>query len=1571
MDFVINRKTLISMAFIAMTMLGYMSYQRLSMELYPSPEYPSLVVMVSSKIDVNPEYMEQQAVIPIEGAIGQLEGVEEITSYVSARNTSVQISYTSNTNLKIAYLRLQEKMRETQTSVGDEFTISVSKVNTNSLSNQFMTLQMLGEGGTDRLRNLADQEIVSKFEDIDGIASVSVYGGHTKSVEITVLPDVAEAYNLTSSRLSRLLSSGQTERTYVGEAFDGDRRFFVNASAEFKQISDIGNVIVSNEGPVMLKDIAEITFGVKEEDSYSRVNGLDAISFILVNDNTANIIDLSHKVRKVVDEVNDKYAKSNISVIVESDTAETMEKNIDQIINLALVGGFLAIVVLWFFLHNIRLVVAVSLAIPISVYTAFNFFYAYGITINSLTLVGMALAVGMLIDNSVVVLENIYRLASQGYTRRDAVVKGTREVVKSIFAATLTTICVFLPFLFSSDVVISLYGKNIGISIISTLLISMIAALFFIPMITYQLLGKKNEEKVSVNLETISIRSRAVQIYLLLLKTAMRNPAVTIISAVVAFFLTLAICLSTNTNNLSEVETNQISVYVTMPTGSTLDATDKLVAEMEADILKIEEQEKITSKIEEGTGIINIYLKDNYQDINGCDLAGVKTKIRSIINSYSRRADNDFEQSSSNDRFAGGGSSSQAQRMERMMGIGTRQERIVVKGEDFGLMSQVADDIEEYVEDLDEVSKVSTTQSGKTPEVHLYFDPELMGRLNMSLANVSSELNSFKKEVESGFQYKQGNEEYEIIIRLDTATEESVNRMRDLEQLTIESDDGSSYEMQQISRIVYGSGISRINRVNQEKQIELTIRFEDDINDSKELLLAAQTTLDELAASLNVPQGVTVEVIHEENDYEEYYLLIVMALLLIFMILASVFESLSIPFVLMLSIPLAGIGSLLALLITGNSLLNSNTLTGFLILLGVVVNNGIILIDYANLLRKRGYRRSRALMMAGLARLRPILITAITTIVAMLPLALGDTEYVGAIGAPFAITVIGGLAFSTLLTLVFVPTFYSGLQNALEWIKSLSVKIKLINAVLYIAAALLIYHCIDDFMWQLLAVIAVIIAIPAVTWFIINSLKQATDTVIDPEVPITIKVQNLVKIYDRESRFSRQWYGGQRIRERAGEADKYEKLSDLSGLLWQIPLLAALIVFAFTYVENQFWQLFSILFVYIFLLVMLKPILKYEQNKTLRGQNRIVLRICEIFNLCVYWAAPLLSVIFIYLKNKNIGGAIIILIAWYLVLMIDTLSRRIVRKKINVNRLTGKFKNLRKTLYRFVLSIPVIGKKTTPFKALKGVTLEINNGMYGLLGPNGAGKSTLMRAICGINQQSYGTIWFNNINSMEKREELQGLIGYLPQEFGMYENMSAWDYLEYQAMLKNIKDIKIRNERVAHVLQEVHMYENREKKIGSFSGGMKQRIGIAQVLLHLPRILVVDEPTAGLDPRERIRFRNLLVELSRDRIVIFSTHIIEDIASSCEQVAVIRKGSVQYIGSPRNMTETARGHVWQIDIPEEKFDEIAASMHVVYHVRDGATIKMRVIASTQPHPDAVSIDPNLEDAYLWLQKENR
>ena len=1568
MKFIIERKVLISMLFLGLTVLGYVSYKQLPVELLPNAELPFLFVQASATTEMAPEYMESQVVVPLEGAIGTLEGIESIESNVNSRQSSIVVYYQKGVNFKYAYLKLQEKVNEIQSSMPENVRVNVAKVDLKQMNSQFMELQARGEGGIDRVRTIVDQDIKPDLENIDGIAAVNVYGGKQKSIEIILDTKACEAYHITPGKVRSVLSQNTRTRTYVGNLKEKTVQYFVHVTAEYDKVEDIENLVVAN-GPILLKDVAEVRFGVKEETSYSRVNGKDAVTILLVNDSQANMIELSQATRKIVAKLNEKMATKEIEIAEISNSADQMEENIDQIINLALVGGIMAIFVLWIFLKNFRIVSFIALAIPISVFTSFNLFYAFDISINSLTLVGMALAIGMLLDNSVVVLENIYRLAGKGYAPLQAVVQGTTEVWRSIMAATLTTVCVFLPFLFSTNFMAEMLGFNVGVSIISTLVVSLSVALLLVPMASYALL--KRQVAKNIFYEKVTTDSRMVQVYLVFLKSCMRNPAGTIIGGLVLFFLAIFISLAVSISSLQEVENKEIRLYVTMPSGSSLETTDQTVQEVEKKLVDLAEKEDVISKIEEESAVVTIKLKEKFEKIADRTFAQVKTDINDRTKGV-KASSISFTQTQSTRNFQGG-SRNMGASFQKMMGIGSDEEKITIKGQDFKQMQAVGEDLKYFVDQLESVQSVNLSISDNRPEVHLYFNPLLMTEYNISLNNVLSEINSFSREIATNIQFKQGVDEYEIIItqkELVEGEEEKTDRnMEELKTMQVNDAQGGIHDLQDFTRIVYASGLAGINRVNQEKQIEVNYRFVSEAASSKELLAAYRYEIDELVANYNMPSGVAAEVVHEETDFSEFYFMIGAAILLIFMIMASVFESLVTPVVLLFSIPLAAIGSLLALIITNNSLLNANTLTGFLILIGVVVNNGIILIDYTNILRTRGFRRSRALMTAGLSRVRPILITTITTVVGMLPLAMGDAEYVSAIGAPFAIVVIGGLILSTMLTLVFIPTFYSGLENSIEWFKEQTLRVKIIQIVLMAGAFALIYFKVDSGLWQMLDFILVIILVPGSTWFVLNSLRKAGTKLIADEDTLNIRIQNLVKIYDRESRFSREWDSGKKIRYRKGLEKQYHSLREFDYLVWQLPLLGFLIYFSFIYLDSAFWSLLLSVAIAQLAQSMWKPFgffLNFRAEKT--GKKR-PLKIYNWVQFFLFWILPAVQVFVVWKVAGTIGLVVTFAVLWYLALAISVTSKKLYQEKINIDRITGRFGTLRRGTLRLVKQIPIIGKQHQPFKALNGVSLNIGTGMFGLLGPNGAGKSTMMRTICGILEQSYGKIWINGIDTQEKREELQGLIGYLPQEFGTYENMPAQDFLDYQAILKGLTDKTEREQRIEYVLKAVHMWEKRADKIGSYSGGMKQRIGIAQILLHLPKILVVDEPTAGLDPRERIRFRNLLVELSRERIVIFSTHIIEDISSSCNQVAVINRGRVKYNGTPMNMVHLAKDMVWQFDLSAAEFDKMENKQMVTHHMRQGDQIRVRFLSKQKPTDDAVMANPVLEDAYLCLIKD--
>jgi len=1088
-------------------------------------------------------------------------------------------------------------------------------------------------------------------------------------------------------------------------------------------------------------------------------------------------------------------------------------------------------------------------------------------------------------------------------------------------------------------------------------------ALLFIPMITYVFLSIRKSANAIV-FERISHHNRLIQIYLVFLKISMRNPGRIILGALGAFFIALLISLGISTFSTEEPEIKDINLYVTMPGGTTLDNTDLLIAEVEKKLDSIQEKKDLLSQIYEEEAVLTITLLDDYRDIRNMDIPSIKNDILENLKDF-KQAEFSWEPPSSGNKFGSGGFEND-DGMARILGIGTQQEKIVIKGQDFDQMQNKAQDIKYYLGQISSIKRIDIKVPQKRPEVQLLFDKQLMSIYDIPLTSVLSELNSFQPSFSSGVVLKQGNEEFDIQIKMPDIDPNITDRnINDLKTLNVRGNTGTTLELQNVSDFNFTTGLSTIQRTNQEKRIVVSYEFLDEVNDENDLLTAARAEVDDLIETISLNSDMVIEIIHEDDQLGEFGFLLLMAVLLIYMILASVFESFTMPIVMMFSIPLAAVGSLILLILTGTSIMNANVFTGFLILLGIVVNNGIIMIDYTRVLQRRGNRQTRALMMAGLARVRPILITAITTIIALIPLALGKAEYVTQIGVPFAITVIGGLALSTVLTLVFIPTFYSGLQSALNWMREQNIAIKIVQAILWILGSYYIYTEVDSKVWQLIYFIVLIIIVPSAIYFIKTSLRKANEKLIGDDKSLFIEIRNVVKIYDWDSQFMREWKSGLNIRKRLGLHDTSSGKTILGGLIWQLPLIAFSYYLIYYHIEGGFWYFILQIIFYMLVLLLLGPLKTFTSGSDRSKFVRIISGV--IFGL-FYWLYPAIALYSFYDIYGLIGLVIPTGVIWYLASSISYTSNKIHKNKVDINRLTGWFKGIRKVYYRFVMVIPVLGKKKTPFKAVTSVKFNIETGMFGLLGPNGAGKSTLMRIICGILEPSYGQITINDIDLKENREELQGLIGYLPQEFGMYENMTAWDFLNYLGILKKLYDKKQREERVEYVLKAVHMFDNRNGKIGSFSGGMKQRIGIAQILLHLPRILVVDEPTAGLDPRERIRFRNLLVELSQDRIVIFSTHIIEDVASSCNRVAVMKKGGVVYLGRPIDMAEIAEGKIWTMNLDPSEYEEIKDDLTVIHHMRENDIIRVRCLSEKAPIENAQLVKANLEDAYLYLLK---
>ena len=1559
----IDRRVTICMLLVALTLLGYFSYKQLPVELLPNTELPQLYITANSRSDLSPSYMEQQVVIPLEGAISAVGGVENMESTVSGRQGSIRVDFKRGTNLKMTTVKLQEKISSIRGDFPSDVTVNVQQANVNGISNQFMSLQVRGSGGVDRLRAIVDKDVVPRLESIDGIAGVTVYGGRVKSIEIRSNTEAMEALHISNSQISQALSQYNQERTFLGFISEPDRKYYVQLDANYDDVSQVENLVVA-PGPIYLKNVATVFFDYKEETTISRVNGMDAISVSLVNSTGENLLSLSKRALKRIDEVNREVAAQDMQLVVQSNSADQISNNISQIVKLGLIGGLLAILVLWFFLRNFSLVFFIALSIPVSIFSAFNVFYAADISINTLTLLGMALAIGMLLDSSIVVLENIYRLASMGMPPRLAALQGVKEVRKALIASTLTTITVFLPFVFSDEPMIKLLGRNIGFSIISTLIFSLIVAVTFIPMATAAMMERGGGGN-SVFFQKMSIHDRPLQMYSTVLKTCLRKPGPTIGSAVAILVIAFIFALSRNTGQNRQVDSDRINVNITMPTGSTLDDTDEATATLEGRLDSLKYKKDVISRIQEEQASITVTLQEGYNKKGGPTISQLVEQLSdelTLENEIDVRVTPGYARY--NQSAAG---LSSITRFMSVLGVGDNTERIVVKGSDTESMRIVSNNLRYYLEQLEFVRDVRIDNPGGRREVQLTFDPVAMASYNITNQAVTSALNSMNRSTSTGASFKVGTDEYDIVIMEDLTEEEEEMRawektLDDLRRVTVTDANGGTHELQQLATIRLSRGPSEVRRVNRDRRVNVTYAISQSEDLPKDVLDGYHEQIDDLIANYNLPSGLALEVQRGDDSTSEFKFLILASIILIFMILASAFESLTTPIVLLFSIPLAAIGSLLALLLSGNSLMNANTLTGFLILLGIVVNNGIILIDYSSTLRRRGYNRMRSIMTSGYSRLRPICITTITTIVTLIPMAMGDNEYAGAIGAPFALTVIGGLTFSAVLTLLLIPTLYISFENMRAWYKGLGRYTHIMHAVLYGVGLIAIFTSVHGIFKILLYIIVLAVAVPGVTYFIKSSVRIARKDIVKPDEPIVIEVRNLVKVYDWYSLFLRQWRSGLNIRRRLGLARTFHHAKDFISLLWQLVVFGYTGYLAGWYFEKQGWILLMTIITLAGVTHIINAVLEFVAYKSERGA-----KVVAVLKKILYWVLPICAMAFLSTRIESKGFMVFIAVVWILGLFIRKTSDYLYDNNINVERLEGETASLRRGWFMFVKSIPIIGKRKKPFRALRGVSFEIHSGMFGLLGPNGAGKSTFMRIVTGILRQSYGTVFINGMDTLKYREELQSLIGFLPQEFGMYESMSAWDFLNYQAILKGITDEKVRNERLDYVLKSVHMYEQRNAEIGSFSGGMKQRIGIALILLNLPRILVVDEPTAGLDPRERIRFRNLLVELSRDRIVIFSTHIIEDIASSCNQVVVIERGSLKYFGEPNDMVNLAKDKVWLFDIEASRLGELDEKL-IANHIQDGDKIKVRYISPTCPWPGAQPAEPNLEDAYLCLLK---
>ena len=1554
-----NRPVTTVMLFTALSLLGVISLEQLPVELLPEVVYPEIFVVVTLP-GTSPEQVERDLVIPIEGEIAQLEGVLEMTSTAMANRGMVRVSYGPEVDMKFALLQLQSRVSRLQLQFPPRARITVQRFDTSDLSARVMTIQVLSDDafGQDLnwLRDFSEDHIRPELEAVDGVANAAVLGGRQRAMAIVADPVLLQAHGLTLSDVNNRLSAYNRPRASVGRVFDGDRVLSVSVQTQFTTIDQIERVVLKPDAPLLLRDVARVDPSLQRRTTISRINGKASVAIQIQKEDEANLVKVSEDVEDAVARLNREHADEGIELLVTTSQAETMTEALDTLKQAAAAGVVLGLCVLFLFLRNLRFVGILLLAIPVSLLVAFNFFYAFGLSINVLSLCGMALAVGMLADNSIVVMESIFKQFERGLSPDDAVRAGTSDVSRAVVAATATTVIVFLPVVFIQTDFQDILTE-LALSITFPVVASLMVALLLVPALAVRTLTTAAPEPMATG--------TLIERYTMVLKACLRHRVRVTLGIGLALVGTLGLSFFFLLQQETVSEETQFVVFVELSEGATLEATDAVVSEVESAVRDLEGIEQFTSAIEEGQGAVTVMLKDPGDRPEGVSVAGLKEQFDEKVVSVTGGVIG-YDPPVSAGRGGGRGGGGSGRRGGFSLAAGPPVEEAVIRGYDFEILRAIGDDLAYRLEEMETIdaNSVRSDVQRSAPEVEVL--PDVLALFHQRI-QINTVLSAVEAANPVGFRSRVAflnPDETETPIDLRTTEDPDAAGpgLVGLRQIPVPIPNALYVPLSEVARVRTNEGQSAIVRSDQSRRVVVQFRYRTEVNEQQPVLDAARNDVRRMVQDLVLPEGVTIELVESETD-TVYYWMMGIAALLIYMVLASLFESLSSPLIVFGTIPTAVVGSCIALMLTETGLTSQAgpmALLGFVVLLGIAVNNGIILIDAIGALRyQRGFRPARAVLVAGRSRVRPILMTSMTTLLGVLPLALefgGDFE----VWPPFAITVLGGLSLSMVSTLIFVPVACMGLDEVGRRLR----EIEPAGVILASLATLSVCTWIDfrfaSWYWTYLSAVPVWIVMLTIVWSLLRVHHDRVASTGGPDrsthVVHTVRLMTLTKIYGEPGRLQREWarFTRRAIRQTALGLDPVDRFGVSQSLQWKLPLLL-LVIFLHTYLEDGLWifVLSALSWLFVSHLIWCLAVLMNIRSDAVRK-----------------YALP--AAFFGYLQWRISSPSVTIaaIVSYLTYLMIRYLVGRLASGEVDLEHMEGRLSRLRRSGYRVAASVPLIGLPTKPFIALDGVDLEIDQGMFGLLGPNGAGKTTLMRILCQVLAPSYGSVVLDgtDIDGLQSHR----LIGYLPQHFGLYNHLTAWQYLTYRALLEGFQEKAGREHRVSEILEQVNLLDRKDDAIGTFSGGMRQRVGIAQTLIHWPQIIVVDEPTAGLDPIERIRFRNLLAQVSQERVVVFSTHIVEDISGSCNQLAVLSEGRVRYTGSPTAMRDLAQGKVWEANVPESTFARVEPDLDLITHLRTPEGVRARFLSENAPIGlGARPVDPHLEDAYVYLLRADR
>jgi HAE1 family hydrophobic/amphiphilic exporter-1 len=1013
-EFSVKRPITILVVTLGLIFLGLSLSKKLNVDLFPELNIP-VVTISTAYPGVGPEEIEDQVSKPIEEAVGTVGNLKQISS-ISIENLSiVALEFYYGTNMVEAVSNVREKLDAARNNLPSDTKPPVV-VKADLTSTPIMRLVLSGQTDLRTLRSIADQDIKKDLERAQGVASVTLTGGLERNILVEVDREKLEKYNLP---VQRLVTALQAENINLpgGKISAPQLEFQLRSIGEFKNTDDILSILVGSAGknPVYLKDVAVVRDSFKEQKSMSRLNGEPCVTLDIRRNTDANVVKVAEAVKKMLPEING-YLPRGITLNTVYDQSEYIKQAIDNMKEEAIEGALLAIAIIFLFLASGRSTLIIGISIPTSIIITFMLMYFKHLSLNVITLAGFTLGIGRIVDDSIVVLENIHRHMEMGKPRMQAAIEGAQEVGLAVVASTFTTISVFLPLFLVKGFVGQIFTP-LSWTFAFALLCSLGVAVTVIPTLSARLIsiGSQKMHKGSFLTGILNSWERTWNKidagYRILLSWALAHRRIVIFTAMGIFVASLILMnLLVPVEMAPKMDHGRIGISVETPIGSSLQRTDGIVRKLEEIALKnIPEMRDVVAETgKPPSGTMSFTATQEQSRMGGVTLYLVPSKkrkrsvftIQDFIHPELKKIPGAVIRIAEEESLSG-----------------KTPIEVLIKGNDIETLSSLALKVKSMVEKVPGIRDVDLNWRAGSPEYRIVIDRVKAAQMGLNLSTVALTLRTMVNG-EDSTKFKEAGKEFDITVRLP---ENQRSSLQDIRKIPIFTPSGARVPLSEISDIKLEGGPTQISRQDRSRYVSVQASFSgrslgdcilDIVKNMKEIML---------------PAGYAWEIGGEEKERQEAFGdlwgALSLGFVLVYVILASQFESLIHPFTIMMAVPLEMIGVSLALILFRESL-GITVILGLIMLTGIVISNSILLVNYIIVLRGRGLSRREAILTAGPVRLRPILMTASATVLAMIPMAMGVREG-SEMFAPLAKAVIGGLITSTALTLLVVPVVYT------------------------------------------------------------------------------------------------------------------------------------------------------------------------------------------------------------------------------------------------------------------------------------------------------------------------------------------------------------------------------------------------------------------------------------------------------------------------------------------------------------------------------------------------------------------